>query len=388
MALRYLIGDMRTGRRLLDLPVTSGPWERNRNAAGTINPTVNLADPAVRALDLQNVTAPGKTFCAVLDGDTFLEAGPIWRRRVDTTARTLTFAAAGMWTYFDHRVLLPLAARATAFYIQDPAPEAKRGDTIPNPALDTNLVGLSLGTIAKRWVQQSQQWTGGNVPIVFQPDEAGVHERNVPAVELKVIGAMLQDLTEVENGPDIEFRPQWTNDHLGVQWLLRHGTNAQPRLRSSSVHLWDFSVTNPSAKGLVIDEDATAMVDTVWTTGGRSANTALINYAHSDALAAAGYPMLEDVDSSHSTVSRMSTLTGYGRERLRVDSRPRQFFTFDTATDRSPFLNDLNVGDLADIKIGRHDWLPRGRYRTEIATIGGDHVGRFVRVTTGEVLDG
>lgn len=386
MALRYLIGDFRTGRGLLDIPITAGPWERQRNAPGTIEATLNLADPTVRALDLRNLTSPVKTFLAVLNGDTFIEAGPIWRRQVTSSKREVTLSAVGMWSYFDHRYLLPLAARATDFYIPDRSKDAEPGDLIPNPALDTNLAGLSLGTIAKRWVQQARTWGGGDVPVVFMPDEFGIHERNTPAVDFQNLGDSLHDLTDLEDGPDIEFRPLWTDDGQGVEWLLRTGTNAEPRLRSKQVHLWDFSAPKPGVKNLDIDEDATNLVSTAWTTGGRSSNTALVSHVYADTLPDAGYPMLEDVDSTHSTVSRLSTLNGYGRERLRVDSKPRQFFTFDAATDRAPYLNDLNVGDLCDIRIGRHDWLPRDTYRAEIASISGDHHARFVKITTGEVL--
>src|SRR5690606_18282859 len=106
-------------------------------------------------------------FVAVLLDDVPIAAGPIWRRQYDKAQGTLDLAASGMWSYFDHRHIIPALAASQG--VVDPVTGESINDTI--------LTNLSYGTIAKRLVQQCRTWTGGNVPIVFQDDEAGTYER-------------------------------------------------------------------------------------------------------------------------------------------------------------------------------------------------------------------
>ena len=371
---RYLIGNLRTGRRLVDLNVVRGPWNTDLNSAGRVSATVTLNDPDMAGLLLRNAATVGQAFLAVVENDTVMEAGPIWTHEYDRDAGTLEISAAGIWSYFDHRVLVPVLA----------------ADQSPLGA-DTNLSGLDLGTIAKRLVQQARSHTGGNVPIVFEGDRGGGNERNYLGADLKLVGDALSDLTAVDGGPDIMFAPRFTADRLGIEWVLRTGTADRPRLAAvSAPHAWDLSVPEPAARKLRVNVTADRLVGRAWATGGRSADVALYSRFENQLLVDRGYPLLEAVDSTHSTVIRQGTLDGYTREAARTGSRPVEFWSFEVDAQTSPQVGEYQVGDYCTLQIGKDPYLPKGKHRRRIVALSGDEDGRWVSVTTGEVysLDG
>jgi hypothetical protein len=153
---QFFIGNLLTGRRIQSLRAIQGSWSSSLNAAGELACTVSLRDPVMRRLGLRESALVGKTFLAAFDRDTGLQAGPIWVHDWDDDAGQLTLIAGGMWTYFDHRVLLPvLAGRQpsdpttdTRYMPIDSDPES----SYPWPT-DTRK---SLQGIARALVQQAQ----------------------------------------------------------------------------------------------------------------------------------------------------------------------------------------------------------------------------------------
>src|SRR5690606_27544963 len=47
----------------------------------------------------------------------------------------------------------------------------------PVTTYDQAFEDLSYGTIMKRLVSESEEWPGGDLPIIYEDDRAGVHER-------------------------------------------------------------------------------------------------------------------------------------------------------------------------------------------------------------------
>jgi len=148
--------------------------------------------------------------------------------------------------------------------------------------------GMHLGTIGKRIVQQSMTWPGGNLPIVFEADKPGTAERTYKGAELPKIGQMLQNLTEVEDGPDIAFRPEWTSDRLGVQWRYVSG---DPRLTSPRAHIINASVPGSPLADLDVTETGGQMGSLGWCSAGRSADVSIIERAWNQDMVAAGFPL-------------------------------------------------------------------------------------------------
>lgn len=360
---RYILGNLRTGRRILDLPVLTGPWDVRLNTAGSITCAVDMNDPDVQKLDLRNTSTPAQTFLGVVEGDRIMEAGPIWTRNYSRDTRVLQLGAKGLGSYFDHRLILPLLAQTISV---DQWTVKAPGETlpVPNPLLATTLNGISLGTMAKRLVQQAREWTGGNLPIIFQEDEVADRTQTYNGVDFKSVLEAIEDLADRVNGPEWAFVPRFTSDMLGVEWLFRTGTESQPLVTSQAVPLWNVTRPQSPVTALGVDEDGSKLVSLNWQIGGRQDDEVLVARAYDPRLVDANYPLMETVESSHSSVSEQPTLDAYAEGAVAVGQRAREIWSFTAKADprdedgnpAGPLLGGYQVGDFA--KLHMDVWQP------------------------------
>ena len=187
-----------------------------------------LIDPNTRAIvDLPQQLIPGRDFIGVVENGRLLAAGPVWGDPF-TFPHTSMLKAEGLWSYFAHRAVLPVLAPG-----QLPRDVTSRWQ------------GLSLRTIAKRIVQQACSHPHADLPIDFEDDFPGDNEREYPGSDLMSVAQALTNLTEVEGGPDIAFRPYLTEDRMHVRWRMVTG---DPQLRQAGEnHYWDVSAPGPTA---------------------------------------------------------------------------------------------------------------------------------------------
>jgi hypothetical protein len=394
MSLRWFLADLRTGRQILDLNPLSGSWERFLNQPESLSCTLDMRDKDTVALRPRVAAAAGRAVLAVASGDVLLGAGPIWTHGYNGDQKTLKLTAKGLWSYFDHRFLLPTVAANISvgdFTISDPS---AAGKTMPNPAVGTYLNGWEMGTVAKKWVQRSRAWTGGEVPVVFEDDRAALsdeaHERNFEGASFKKIGEVLRQLTQVEGGPDIRFRPRLTGDLLGVEWVLETGTDAQPMLTGSATHEWSLGV-NSQMSGFGVDVDGSSLAGIAWATGGRSGDEVLVARNTDPYLLQKGWPLLEALDSSHSSVSNQRTLNGYAVEATTLGRGPVEEWSFSVEADQSPKLATYWEGDWCNISVPAFDedtgdgdpyLFEKQTSRRRITGFGGDVKGDIVSITT------
>lgn len=378
MAARVVLWTTRTGEIHTVLPWSSYKWEKRRNRAGTLSCRINLRNPVARELNLR-VRAEGVlNSLAVIENDRVMEAGPIWAHSWDENAGRVEFYAEGIWSLTDRRFMLPLAA-ATEPLLTD------EGE--PNPDTNTTFAGVTWPYLVRASLTQMMAWPGGDLPLVFGEDGTGAHDKNYDGSEFKPVGEALEDLTNLENGPEIEFTPRLSTDRRRIEIVVRVGDDVQPQLRSASVHKWDYAVPDRSVKDLSADTDWNRLTSQAWGTGGRKINQALVSRAYSDELLDLGYPFLESLDSSRSDVVFQETLDSYANENLRNGSTSTEFWQFKVRKDRAPFLGDYNIGDLADLSLKTSLWIPPGTYHRRIASMAGDHK-KWVTITTDEVPSG
>lgn len=399
---RFLVGDLRTGRNLTDLPVLSGGWQTGVDKAETLSASVDMSAEEVHLLKLRDLATPGKAFIAAVEDDTIVGAGPIWARKYDRDAAKLDLSGLGLWSLFDHRLIIPLLAETldvTQWTVPDPSDPEKR---VANPLLTTQYMGIWWGTMAKRLVQQALSRTGGDLPMVFQPDEIdgdADHVKTYLGVDLKPVGEALKQLTELEGGCEIVFAPRFTSDKLGVEWALQTGTAQQPLLFSQSVPHWHVTVDDSPVSNLVISEDGSDLAVFGWASGGSQGDDVILSRAVDQTLLSRGYPMVEATDTSHSTVSIQSTMDKYanqivlnGRSSLEnwsftVESRPVDV----DGNKAGPWANEYRVGDFCDLTIAPYDpetgagdpyVKAAGTYRHRIVALSGDQDGEFFKVQT------
>jgi hypothetical protein len=367
----FFIGDLLTGRRLQPLQVVAGSWSDVLNAAGTISCTVTLRDPDLKKLGLFNSATPGKSFLAVSEGDTVLQAGPIWLHEWNPDSGLLTISGAGMWSYFDHRALLPvLAGRVPS----DPTTDTRfmPVDAARPWPTDTRT---SLQGIARALVAQAQTHTGGNVPVILPTEIPGASERDYRGSDVAFVGERLKDLTNVIGGPDIRFTPRFTPDMLGVEWVMQIGTPTQPLLFSPQRAKFFVGLSESSVSGLSLSVDGSEVGSQAFAIGGRSEDVALTSVSTDSTLLDAGFPLLDLVDSSRSTVGIIDTLQAYSDELALRGRSTTQTMSFSHKANQRPFLSSYNVGDFVTVDVREDDYIPDDEYALRLVSRSGDQTG-------------
>lgn len=362
---RWIVGDLLTGTGVRTLPVLSGRWSDVLNDAGSIECTVKLSDPDVARMDLARTAQPGRSFIAAVDGDTVLQAGPVWSHDFDSDSRTLRLVGAGMYSYFDHRVLLPVLGAS-----QLPS----------DPATDSVYTAKSLQGIAVALVEQAKSWPSGTVPVVTPAAVAGTSERTYRGSDLAPVGQRLRELSEVRGGPDIRFQPRWTADRLGVEWVMLVGTPTNPLLFSAVEPTFSVGLPGSPVSRLRVGVDGSRIGSRAYSSGGRATEEALIAKAFDPKLTAGGFPLLDMVDASRSTVKELPTLQGYADELALGGRVPVQSWSFTHQTDQRPFVSGFSVGDFAKVRVFDSEYLTDGERRLRIMARSGDATGRTVSV--------
>jgi hypothetical protein len=367
--LEFYLGDLRTGTVYGQVLPIDGKWDDQVNTDSTQSITLDLNDPETAAQNIRSLSTPARTFLAVVSGEHVLAAGPIWSRNYDASARTLEINSRGLMRYYDHRLILPTIARTMSvndWTVPDPDPE-KTESRIPNPQLDTAYKGISLDAIAKRLVRQAHGWVGGAPPVIFEaesPAKDGGNERTYLGVDLKGVGEALDQIMDVENGPEIRFVPRWAGDsHKRLEWVMSTGTSDQPMLVSKKVVHWDMSIDEPVVFGLKIDEDAEAYGSIAWLTGGGQNDDTLVSRSYDGYNLALGSLLYELVDTSHSTVSRQETLDGYGRAMVAAGRYTTAQWSFSVIAEpqdenevpTGPQVQDYRAGDICALTLAPWD---------------------------------
>jgi hypothetical protein len=376
----YIIGDLRTGRRIQTVPATSGPWSDVLNDAGQLSCTVSLRDPVVQRLGLKESAKPGKAFLAAIIDDLVVQAGPIWLHSYEADTALLTLSGAGMWSYFDHRLILPvLAGRSPTNPTTDTRFAPASVDPLGPYPTDTRK---SLQGIARALVDQAQTWTGGNVPVILPAEIPGTAERVYRGVDLTSVGQALRDLTAVEGGPDVRFEPRLTSDRLGVEWVMRIGTPTQPLLFSAVEPTFTIGSAKSPVSNFKTTVSGRGVASNVYASGGRGANEAIVGRAENPALLDQGYPVLELVDATRSSVTDQGTLNDFADELRARSAFPTETWEFAHQTSERPFLTGYSVGDFARVRVV--DDLYHGPIdppaRMRIVSRSGDADGRKVTV--------
>jgi hypothetical protein len=228
-------------------------------------------------------------------------------------------------------------------------------------------------------------------------DESGTHQDTVDGTDFKILGEKLTDITNLDGGPDIMFTGRRTSDQLGFEWLMRTGTAEQPQIVSSSSPRWAATAPQSPVSGLTIDEDASKMASISWQVGGRTNDTVLVSRAVDDSLTNAGYPLMEVVDSSHSSVSFQGTLDDWAAEQLLAGQSAQETWAFDVqmypvddkGDPAGPQFGSYSIGDFAVVGVDGWDpdtgvgdpYIPKDEYRMRIIGLASDELADEVTVT-------
>lgn len=241
--------------------------------------------------------------------------------------------------------------------------------------------GMSLGTIVQDVVEvATTRRLGGQLPIVARsPRETGarLNQRTYEGwnVANNVAFKRIKEITEVRNGPDVMFRPEYTDD--GMQWGLFHGTAAQPAIAQD----WTMDLDTTSSLSPVASvsptSDGEQLANRVWWTGAGEGAGTLVQKAEDKAALANYMPLLEVVGSTSDT-ENYGLLTEHTLARLAAGKAPLKqlSMTIDGADPRAE-IGRWHVGDLARVTTG-DEWMtvPVGtRFERVIAAKGSWNTG-------------
>lgn len=376
----FIIGDLLTGQRWQFLPALSGSWSEGVNDAGDVSCTVSLRNPAVRRLDPFSSAAVGKAFLAAVDGDTVLQAGPIWDHDYERDSGKLTLRAAGLLSYFDHRLVLPvLAGRLPSDPTTDTRfmPAAPSDPDYPWPT-DTRS---SLQGIIVQLFEQALSWPSGDVPLTLPTVIPGENQRAYPGAELASVADRVRELTQVEDGPELRLSPQWLPDRTGIAWTAEIGTPDQPLISSPQEVVFYIGNDKSSVKGLRVNVNGTRMASDAYAAGGRSVDKSLVSVSSNASLLSAGYPVLQAVDMSRQTVQDVDMLQSYSDEMVRRGAWPTSAWSFSHELTVRPFLSSFRAGDFAEVRVVNDLYLPKGPVPMRILRRTGDATGKTVALT-------
>lgn len=366
-----------TGGPIIDLPVMKGArWAAQLNRSDALSCKVSLKDPDNLALDLRSATEPDKTILlARTDQDNIIAWGTIDGRDWDDDSGVLSLAATGVLGGYFGKTLLGPPEILTAPLITLDA----EGYRVVNPALDTNLLGLSLGTIGKRLVAQRLAFPGAPTYFDLPADEVGTHERNYAFSDLKMVGDALADLANVEGGPDFAFDAQRSSDGLTIRATMRHGSQARPRI-GAPAGVWSLGPGSPITN-LKISDSSADLATAAWELAGRSSGQVLMSRRTNPTLVTnSQYPPTDIVDTSHGDVKRQTTLDAYAAELIDFAKRPTRDVSFSVRADAAPALGAYRPGDTIAIDVPEsHPYLTSG-FTIRVTSISGDERAKSIKI--------
>jgi hypothetical protein len=418
--------EVRTGRRITQIPVSDAQWSTVHRGPGEVSIDIPLdatefrklermwlstrhfgdADELVSATTLTSAAVPLwrpgdglrpellasleplRCGLAVLEDDTVLEAGPIWAWDYEYGG-TLKIKAAGLWSLLDRRYVVDGDA-STAW-----------------ASWAVTYSGLSLATIAKRLVQFTETQDGGELPIVLPADVTGTSERTYRGFELATVRSRIEQIMGVIDGPDIAFEPRLTTDRLGIEWVMRTGTTVDPLLHQhGDDHVWDSRVPQSPIGGLSVGRDAGSVTTRSWVTGAGQDEALLMarrgpgNVGLPDPRDV-GHPLTE-ISEARSTVEDQTTLNRWADGNLRGGARSWQSWSADVVARPTARFNGQNLP--AGPQLGQYrpgDWarvwvsathpllgllLPAGFHRARIMEVSGG-MGDQVKITLAPVME-
>ncbi|ALV45835.1 hypothetical protein MB46_10420 [Arthrobacter alpinus] len=360
---RLFVGNTVTGLITADIPASATSWGQRLNDAGAIDCTIPIRSKEVARLGIRAATAPLHQFMGISYGDTILEAGPIWKRAYEPDKETLKVTAGGLWSILDTIKALNWVALAA-------------GTSPTQVTLD--VVGKTLGSIARELVRISIQTNPNNpgLPIVLPDILAGINERHESGYTLPWLGQLLKNLTAVQRGPDIRFRPRFrADDARYVEWVMETGTDLSPLLTQSGPDwVWDGSVERSGVVGFGVVEDASNMAARAWQPGAGSEQNMKLKWAQDTTLIdTAGYPWTE-VDVASKDVEDLNLLQGYANAGMAAAKYPVEQWSVSVRANLKPLLGTYLPGDWAKLIIpDSHPILDPGDVRVRMMAIDGDH---------------
>lgn len=359
--MRVLLFESRTGKPIRDLQRSAWSYDTGVLAPDVGEVTVPAYTPWARSLDLRGELVGDKHSIALIDETVqgvkrVVAAGPIVTATPSedsggNNAYKVKFR--GIERLLDWRQIRLF-----------PGWPLIGGDGKPTGTYDQTFENMAYGTIMKHLVMESENFPGGDLPIVYEADRAGIHERTAyAAVDGNPILEALDQLADLADGVEYDFQPQ-IDENDNITYRLVTGTDEDRIIASGVEPVWNLGGRSPDIQKFERIPDASPIItDTVFA-GGKDDDRVLLAQAADHDPIDDGFPRMERWDSSHSTVAVQATLQSWADGGLGgVPDR----FSFEVKADRA---YGVRHGDLVMLAARGHWDLPDGEYLRRVLSIG------------------
>jgi hypothetical protein len=372
---RLYAADTRTGRIGWELPFESIQWNTPINAVGQLRASLVIEDAldqlaSIGSLDpratLREVlTGPYRISLVLAWGNAVVFAGPYLPGTIPGDTPKIDIGASELARIFDKRVLT------------DPSGSLSLGPTSPGDMVKQIIESATSQLPGSEWWR-----TGRELPITCSnpPSIQGSVTRFFQGFDTVSATEAINSIVTQEDGPDFRLDPylQTGRDGLYVAWELNIGN---PHLGASS-DPWVFDDSNSLISQ---DIDAARMASMLFVPGSGQDDKKLMSWWVDNQLVDQGFPALEEVDTSQSSVADQTVLDSYASASLDRYLRPVDKWTVKTRADGEPGLGSYRVGDAMLLDIRRHPIIIPDVYTRRITEISGD-ASPWVSLASTELL--
>lgn len=359
---RLYAADTRTGRIGWELPFESIQWNTPINAVGQLRASLVIEDALdqiaatgsidPRATLREVLTGPYRISLVLVWGNAVVFAGPYLPGTIPGDTPKIDIGASELARIFDKRVLT------------DPAGSLSLGPTSPGDMVKQIIDSATSQIPGTTWWR-----TGRELPITCSnpPSTQGSVTRFFQGFDTVTATEAINSIVTLEDGPDFRLDPylQTGRDGLYVAWELNIGN---PHLGSTS-DPWVFDDSNSLISQ---DIDAARMASMLFVPGSGQDEKKLMSWWVDNQLVDQGFPALEEVDTSQSSVADPAALDSYARASLARYTLPVDKWTVKTRADGEPGLGSYRVGDSMLLDIRRHPIIIPDVYTRRITEVSGD----------------
>lgn len=384
--------ETRTGRVAGKIPYVNQPaWGRGLNTAGDWRVTVPLGTGEIDLELLNGVTDPWRYSWAICQGTKIWQAGPVVNESYQG-GDTTSFNGGGLLKYFTDKRLLLNPARTTQSVVSDTTADLDFGPTGWVPMSGGTVAAgnrdLSLHTILKRLFELTNTATGAGLPLVLPPDIAGTAQREYPGYDLAKVGQRALELSQVIDGPEFEFSPEFvdTTTKAYIRWRLNIGNSRLGNL--GFPHAWDYR------KALIdsqFDTDGTYRVTRSFERGNGMNRDLVTGYADAPVGINPSDLLLEEAGGAHTDASDAATLTAWAVAAVADGQAALPMLTHRVRTagddgngfkSRSPHCAEIAVGDNMTAFYKNHPRLGTTNLACRIVGISGGPLATEVELMT------
>ncbi|MDJ0321654.1 hypothetical protein [Pseudarthrobacter sp. PS3-L1] len=326
-------------------------WGETMNGGSGGSATFNLGDPGVAEV-------AGPFSLSVLDHLLVVEhagvpvyAGFITDHEYDRDTKVLTVQHNDLWWLLARRNLVAMIQSKVAPVV-------------------LNLSG-SLANIAKYVVYEGLNdlpVSRYRVPMIFPADQSGPFNRKYEGHRFPMMLDALNDIINTEGGPNVAFRPRWTNNGQDIEWVMRVGD------LKSNVWQWNIGADESPARGMKMRRSGQKLATKIIATGEGTETDTLVGIVNNFPVTT--YPAIDMVvaykDESNTTNLRSKA---YGD--LAAYTIPTWQGSFEVPHDGDPNAAQILVGDEVIWSVTNDPYINAGLHRWQVIDITGD-LGQFL----------